>query len=120
MAVKLILRNSEGDVVQVACEGNMTLLPPTGQGDSLRDVAGNDCFKQKVLLDMARTDYIDSSGVSWILVVHSRFIECGGRLVLYSLSTRVRGTFDLLRLSTVLHLAADESAARALLGTGKA
>jgi anti-anti-sigma factor len=117
--MKLILESREADHVKVACEGNLTVMPSTGQGDDLQQVVGANCFQQMVLLNMARTDYVDSSGISWLLVTHGRFVESGGNLVVHSATPRVRGTFELLRLPTVLHLARDEAGARALLTGGK-
>ena len=64
--------------------------------------------------DLAGVDYIDSSGVSWLLVLHSRLQGGGGRLVVHSATPRVRTTFDLLNLGTVLHLARDEAEARTM------
>lgn len=117
--MKLILLGYESDHVRIACEGNMTVLPPTGQGDGLKQVIGPDCFQKTVLLNMARTEYVDSSGISWLLVTHGRFVEAGGKLVIHSLPAQVRDTFELLRLPTVLHLARDEAGARALITGGK-
>jgi anti-anti-sigma factor len=114
--MKLTLRGHEGGLLLAACEGSMTLLPPTGPGDALKQVLGSDVFQQTVLLDLGGVDYIDSSGVSWLLVAHSRFAEQGGRLILHSAPPRVRETFALLRLETVLALADDEAAARARAG----
>jgi anti-anti-sigma factor len=108
--MKLVVQDREGDVVRIACAGSMTLIPPTGQADLLRDVAGPDCFRQTVRLSLADTDYVDSSGISWLVVLHGEFLKAGGRLIVHSIPPRVREMFDLLRLSTLLHLAGDEEA----------
>ena len=89
--MKLTLRGREAGLVLAACRGSMTLLPPSGPGDALKQVLGSDAFRQTVLLDLAGVDYVDSSGVSWLLVAHSRFAEEGGRLILHSAVPRVRG-----------------------------
>src|SRR5438132_1007382 len=94
--MNLILEGREADHVKVACQGNLTVMPSTGQGDGLKQVVGADCFEQRVLLNMAGTNYVDSSGVSWLLVTHSRFVDGGGKLVIHSAPPRVRETFDLL------------------------
>jgi anti-anti-sigma factor len=109
----------DGEVVQLDCGGEIsqvgfqvgenpvaTALPPGG-------------FSRKVLLNLARANYIDSSGVSWLIVCHRQFEQAGGTLVLYAVPPQVAQVLQLLRLSTILNIAADEAAARALARGGK-
>jgi anti-anti-sigma factor len=114
--MKLILKAREGDVIHLAWQGSMTQMPAGGHLEAVRQVVGADCHDQTVLFDLARVDYMDSSGISWVLVLHSRFVEGRGRLVLHSATPRVCATFDLLHLGAVLTLAGDVDAARALVG----
>jgi len=82
--------------------------------DPLDGLLGDAGYTRPVLLGMARTEYIDSSGLALILVWHKRFLEAGGKLVLHSTPSLVMDTIKILRMDRVLHLAKDESAALAL------
>ena len=111
--MKLNLVSQNGQVAQVTCEGRVTQLVPD-HDEPLVALLGPGCFSRTVLLDLAKADYIDSSGISWLLIAHKHFLEGGGKLVLHSLSPRVTEVFNLLRLPSVLNLAPDEATARAL------
>ena len=68
-----------------------------------------------VLLDLSKADYLDSNGVSWLIIAHKHFVQAGGRLILHSLPRRLQDTVDLLRLPSILDIVANETAARGLL-----
>ncbi|MBN1345843.1 MAG: STAS domain-containing protein [Phycisphaerae bacterium] len=107
-------------VVRVACAGQITAsnLNPDDM-DPLEGILGLDGFSSKVLLDLDKTTFIDSSGISWLISRHNEFNENGGVLVLHSVPPVVQQVFDLLRLGAVLNLASDQEAAetRAVGGT---
>jgi anti-anti-sigma factor len=112
--MQLNFQGQEGNLVRVAGRGTMTLLSPPDQSDAVKQALGPDFAGHCVLFDLAGVDYIDSSGISWLLVLHSRLAENGGRLIVHSAPQRVGATFELLSLATVLHIARDEAGARAL------
>ncbi len=82
--------------------------------DPLSDAMGGEDYSRDVLLDMAQVEYIDSSGIGWLLARHKRFREAGGKLVIHSPSSMVSDVVKMLRLDTVFDLADDESAATVL------
>ena len=82
--------------------------------DPLEGRLGDRGYARLVILNLARAEYIDSSGLALALVWHRRFLEAGGKLVLHSTPTHVMDTIRILRMDRVLHLAKDESAALAL------
>jgi anti-anti-sigma factor len=112
--MKLSLLADEGDMVRVRCEGEVRDVRYQIQGDPMEQVLGPGCFTRQVLLDLERTDYIDSSGISWLIVTHKHFKQGGGRLVLHSLPPRVSQVLHFLHMNLVFQVAADEQAARAL------
>ena len=71
-------------------------------------------YRQKVLLDLENTTFIDSSGISWLMICHKHFVQAGGKVVYHSAPPLVQQTLKLLRLNLVLNLADDEDAARAM------
>jgi anti-anti-sigma factor len=105
---------SGGDGVRrLACSGDVTMLDVHG-ADPLEALLGPDGFGRTVVLDMGQTTYIDSAAVGWLFGLHRKFNQAGGRLILHSIPPLVDQVFQLLKLPTVLHVASDEAAARAL------
>ena len=118
--MKLTLVADESNVIRVRCAGEIRDIRYQIHGDPLEQALGPGCFTRQVLLDLEQADYIDSSGISWLIVVHKHFKQGGGRLVLHSLPPRVSQVLHFLHMHQVFHVAADESAARSLLGEEQA
>lgn len=85
-----------------------------GASTTLDSLLGADCFAHQVLLDLHHIDFIDSSGIGWLLGAHRRFGAAGGALVLHSVPPVVRQTLRVLRMDEVFRLAKDESEARSI------
>jgi len=71
-------------------------------------------FERQVLLSLEPATFIDSSGIAWLLRSSKRFLRCGGRLILHSLSPRVAEVIRVLRIRPLPHIAGDEAEARAV------
>lgn len=112
--MKLTVISRDEQAIHVGCEGTVTLIPAGRQRAVFEDLLGPGCFARVVLLDVARMDYMDSSGISWLVLSHKYFVQEGGLLVIHSLPPALRRIADMMHLSSVLHLAVDEPAARAL------
>ena len=67
-----------------------------------------------LLLDLGAADFIDSSGLSWLLMWHKRYASAGAKLVLHSIPPMVGDVLRMMRLDSVFNIAADEKAARAI------
>jgi len=111
--MQLSLLSDDGEVIHFQCEGDITLSDFQEGKDPFQDLLGPAGFGRKVLLNLQKTTYIDSSGIGWLIVHHKHFRQAGGRLVLHSVPARVNEVFQTLRLSLVLNIAEDEQAARA-------
>ncbi len=109
--MELELVSAGGDLVRIRLIGRVVRTDSVSDPDPLARVAGQDVYKNSVLLDLSESDYIDSSGLSWLLVCHKRFCEAGGQLLLHSLAPSVKETIRMMRLDLVLNVADDESAA---------
>ena len=72
---------------------------------------GEEAYQRVVLFNMADAEFIDSSGVNWILAVHKQCREAGGRLVLHSIPKLVHNVLMVLRMNEVLEFAEDETSA---------
>src|SRR5262249_38521624 len=109
--MKLTVLNSETDVTRVESADDITIVDFQGKGDPLEQLLGPGAYRGKVLLSLARSCYVDSAGVGWLIMCHKRFTEAGGRLVIHSIPPMVCHGFRLLELETVLNLASDEATA---------
>ena len=97
------------EVVGRIVEGDID--PGVDPLDNLVDSPG---YERTVMLSLANTEYIDSSGLAMLLVWHKRFCQAGGILVIHSIPIHVMDTLRVMRMELVLHLAKDESAAMEL------
>jgi anti-anti-sigma regulatory factor len=69
----------------------------------------------RVALSLADLKSVESRRIGWLMAVHKRFSEEGGKLVVHSLRPLLMDALRFLRVDRVLHIAADEAAARRML-----
>jgi ABC-type transporter Mla MlaB component len=111
----------EQGIIRVECVGSMTLDFFLSGGDPLADpLGGTSAYARRVLLNLEKVDFIDSSGVGWLIKWHQRFKKAGGIFVIHSLPPLIRNMLKLLQLDKILELAEDEAAARQLAQRGEA
>jgi anti-anti-sigma factor len=111
----LSLVPSGDGLFKVACSGELTMLDVEG-ADPLEALLGADGFGRTVPMDLGRTTFLDTAAVGWLIGLHKKFQQAGGRLILHSVPPLVDQMFRLLKLPAILHVAGDEAAARALAG----
>jgi len=74
----------------------------------------------KVLADFSQVDYIDSTGIGFLIGIYSSVLKNNnGRFVLANLNRRVREVLELTRLANVLSIYPDEDSAIRALNPGK-
>jgi anti-anti-sigma factor len=112
--------SDEGGVLRLEAKGHVVQEALHAGLDPMPDLLGGDGYHRQVLLGMAGVDFVDSSGVSWMLAHHRRFRETGGKLLIHSLPPNVKEVLQVLRMDLVFHLAEDESAAMAMARGGNA
>jgi anti-anti-sigma factor len=103
--MRLTLLSQSERLAQLECEGEITQHQFTPGRDPLLDVLGPYIYRLSVSLNLDKTSYVDSSGISWLISANKQFQAAGGRLVLHSLPPSVRQVIELLKLHTVLTLA---------------
>jgi anti-sigma B factor antagonist len=100
------------DITTVAIAGRITYSAIDPASDALA-LQIPDIYSRRVFFDLSGTEYIDSSGVSWLLLANRRFRQAGGKLVIHSINPLVKQVLAVLRLDRVLHLAENADKARA-------
>jgi stage II sporulation protein AA (anti-sigma F factor antagonist) len=118
MKISVLAREKAG-VIRLAAEGEITSRDLYEQEESknpLEKVVGPNWSKERILLNLEKVSFIDSTGIGWLIDCNRQMKSAGGKLVLYSAPPRVREVFDLLKLGAVLNLRDNELAARQLVG----
>ena len=109
--MELKIENDDGAAVQVNASGRITQDQLAKNPDPFSALVGDEVYGKKLALGMAETEFLDSSGVSWLLVSHKKFGEQGGKLVIHSVPQIVLNVIKVLRMNLVFNLANDESEA---------
>lgn len=121
MKLSLVAIDKEG-FIRVATDGNLTSTALNGDSSGfslMENTLGKNWASNRVLLDMSRTNYIDSTAVGWLISCNKQFKANGGQLVVHSVQPAVRQVLDLLKIGKVVPIVDDETAARAFV-TGAA
>ena len=109
--MELRVLSDNGDVLRLEMIGRNVHSEVIPQSQVIRELLGPRGYARDVLLSLAQTHFIDSSGLSWLVVCHKRFCQGGGKLVLHSVRAPILELLALMRLDLALHLAEDEAAA---------
>jgi anti-anti-sigma regulatory factor len=109
--MKLTVLPSEPGLTRVESSDDITLLDFEGGARPLEAVLGTESYGGVVLLNLAKSLYVDSSAVGWLIQCHFRFEKAGGMLILHSIPPMVDHCFHVLGMYTMLHIARDEEAA---------
>ncbi len=98
------------DVVIVEIEGQLIVSNRQELKQRVLDEAENGA--RKVLVDFARTGYIDSAGLGVLVSLAKRLRELGGDIRLANLNDDLQTLFELTKLDTLFQIA--DSRERAL------
>lgn len=109
----------KGGLILVAAEGNITATDFDVAGTNpLQTLLGATWSSNRVILNMEKTAYIDSSAIGWLISTRKSFADAGGAIAIYNVQQAVRQLMDMLKISRVLPIADDEAAARKLVDGG--
>jgi anti-sigma B factor antagonist len=93
----------DGDVVIVEIEGQLIVSNRQELKQRVLDEAEGGA--RKVLVDFARTGYIDSAGLGVLVSLAKRLRELGGDIRLANLNDDLRTLFELTKLDTLFQIA---------------
>ena len=93
----------EADGMVLEARGEVTVFTSPALRQELRKIA---LERPRVLIiDLAGTVYVDSSGVATLVEGLQLVQKYGGKLVLAGMNDRVRGVFEIARLDSVFQIA---------------
>lgn len=102
--------SKNGDVVVVEIEGQLIVSNRQELKQRVLDEA--EAGARKVLVDFARTGYIDSAGLGVLVSLAKRLRELGGDIRLANLNDDLQTLFELTKLDTLFQIS--DSRERAL------
>jgi anti-sigma B factor antagonist len=79
--------------------------------EAIREVFDSGCYK--LVVDLAKVDYISSAGAGVFIGARSEGQENGGDVILFRPTEGVREVFDLLGLTQIFKIVEDEASALA-------
>lgn len=111
--MQMTLLSDKDGISRYKVSGSVT-QPKLRKFDDPLEAGGTEAYGKKILFDMSETEFLDSSGISWLLVCHKRCREAGGQLVMHSLPKMVNNVLMVLRMNLVFYVAENEKSALAL------
>ena len=113
-SLQVAVVTDESGYLHLAFVGELGFSTLLTRSEPLDEFLGPDGYARRVLLNFAQIKQLDTSGVSWLITCHKRFLEKGGMLILHSIPPFVNQIIRLLRLDRLLHICRDLPSARAL------
>jgi anti-anti-sigma factor len=108
--MNITVREENGTAI-VEIDGKLdTATSPTAQENFTAMISEG---KRKILLDLAKLDYISSSGLRVVLTLAKELDKAGGALRLCNLNNVVQEVFDISGFSSILKVFSSESEALA-------
>jgi anti-anti-sigma factor len=105
--------------VRVASRGNITAAEMTlGVRNPLEALLGENWSGNRIIFDLSRTDFIDSTAIAWLISTSKQIRAGGGAFAIHSIVPRVRQMLDLLKIGRIIPVVSDENAARQLISGG--
>ncbi len=104
-----ISREDKNGVAMIRVQGFLDAHTFEQLEEAIREVYDEGCFK--LVVDLARVDYISSAGAGVFIGARSESQENGGDVVLLNPTEGVKEVFELLGLTQIFKLADDEAAA---------
>lgn len=104
MSVKVLSIEDDG-IALLACEGELDGLQ-MNEGDTadLQKLLGADWASRRVVLDMSGASYMDSAAIGWLLSLHKKLNDAGGRLVVCGVQLSIKRVIELMRIDRVVTL----------------
>ena len=112
--MKLTLSSIDKDnMIHLTAEGQITSLDfHQDNKNPLEALIGGDWANNKVIMDLDKVSYVDSTAIGWLVSCHKQFKENGGKMILHSIHPSVAQVFDMLKIGSLFPLVDDVDEAR--------
>ena len=112
--MELILISADDALVQIQVTGEIRVIDASEEATAFEKLLGPSGYQSHVLLDLSEAKNIFSGGVSWLLVLHKRFVQNGGQLIVHSIPRVIMDVLRVMRLDLVLTISEDAEQATQL------
>ena len=102
--MKLSIAHDDGQQVLVAVTGQVTQREVSPIEEPLALLLGPGAYSRLVRLDLSNTNFLDSSGVGWLLTCQKRMRQAGGKLTLCAPHPIVANVLKVLKLERVFEI----------------
>jgi anti-anti-sigma factor len=102
MQIKVL--SNDAELTHVRASGKITPDSFSGGSEPLAKMLGESVYARPLLMSFEGADYINSSGVGWLLICHKRCRESGGKLVLFAIPKMIQNVFNVLKMDRVFCL----------------
>lgn len=109
-----IQMTNRGDAQVIELEGELDFHSSPELRAKLGELTGKQT--SKILIDLRRVDYMDSSGIATFVEAFQKTKRYNGRLVLAELTPGVRSVFEIAKLESIFEIAASVEEALNSLG----
>ncbi len=111
--MKIELKRDEQGVHFIALQGDLDFhSSPELRTEFVKLVDGQ---ASKILVDLKKVAYIDSSGLATFVELFQKMKRYSGKLILFNLSQGVRSVFEIAKLDSIFRLANNEKEALSLI-----
>lgn len=118
-AILTLVSVEKDGCVRVASRGNLTAGDINlGPKNPLESVLGQGWPGNRIILDLGKTDFMDSTAIAWLISTTKQIRAGGGSLAIHSIVPRARQMLDLLKIGKIVPIVPDETSARKLLNGG--
>ncbi|QDU39027.1 hypothetical protein Mal4_33600 [Maioricimonas rarisocia] len=114
--LNITLRSADQGIISIDVAGRISKDGWPPNRDPLVGRLGPEVYTSTILMNLRNADYIDSTGVEWLLWCHSRCEQAGGRLIVHSPNPMTDQLLRMMRMDLTLHLAGNEKDALELAG----
>lgn len=104
MNVEQYQRASESPDVCLRIIGSISQREFSSESDPLSPHFNSVGEGGKLRIDLSGTEFIDSSGIGWLIRAHQHLANCGNELVLQAPSPMVLRSFQVLRLDSIIKI----------------
>jgi anti-anti-sigma factor len=119
MKLSMVSIDKDG-IVRIRADGSITSADLLADAKNpLEALVGTNWSNTRLMLDLSKVHYIDSSAIGWLINSHKELKDHGGRIVAHSIQPAVMQVLKLLKIEQVVAMADNEAAARSVL-TGAA
>ena len=108
MTIK-VTREDVGDAVIIGLEGSVDIYSSPELRGELKVVLDNQI--PRLVVDLEHVTFVDSSGLATLIEALQKMTAYQGQLVRCSLSTAVRGVFELANLDSIFQIKANRDSA---------